>query len=426
MQNSIIVKNLTKSYRLYKQPLDRLKESLSFSKKKYHVDFLANDNISFQIKKGEVVGIIGRNGCGKSTLLKMITGVLTPSQGSTKTSGKITALLELGAGFNPEMTGLENLYLSGSLAGLESHQMKNKINEIIKFAEIGEFIHQPLKTYSSGMKARLGFSFAINVEPEILIIDEALSVGDAAFQRKCYAKIENMCSSDSITVLFVSHSGGAIKQLCNRAILLHQGKLILDGEPKKVIDIYEKFMTSKDVNIQALQSEYTKMLAIKTITTTPILNSYYNPNLKSTSRLEMPINGAEISNIKLLNTDRVHVNIIEKYQTYHYTYSVKYSSNYENVRMNVMIKDIKGIVLTGFAHFFEKIIKEKTYLVEFTFINQLNVGTYFFQCATNTTSYGEFTLLHRITDNYMIKVISDKKDDGSRGIFDMSFQSTYS
>ena len=204
---AIKVNNLTKSYKLYAQPIDRLKESLNLFGKKYHKDFNAVKGLSFEIKKGETVGIIGRNGCGKSTLLKMITNVLTPSSGRVIVHGHISAILELGAGFNPEMTGLENIYLNTSINGFSKEQTDQKIEEILEFSELDEFIQQPIKTYSSGMKARLAFAVAINAEPNILIVDEALSVGDAAFQRKCFAKMEEI-RANGATVLFVSHSEG--------------------------------------------------------------------------------------------------------------------------------------------------------------------------------------------------------------------------
>ena len=364
MQYAIETRNLTKSYKLYKEPQDRLKESLSLTKKIYHQVFLANNNISFRIKKGEVVGIIGKNGSGKSTLLKMITGVLTPTSGSIKVNGKITALLELGAGFNPEMTGLENLYLLGSVSGFDQQEMENKIDTIIDFAEIGEFIYQPLKSYSSGMKARLAFAFAINVDPEILIIDEALSVGDAAFQRKCYVRIENICKSENTTVLFVSHSASVIKQLCNRAILLHQGTLILDGEAKKVVNLYEKFIHSENVDIQKIQNEYNKLLEYdKKPQIAKQSQAYYNPQLVPKSTIVYKENGAKLFDVKLLDQNGNRVNILEKNETYTLTYKVQYFDHFENVRVNMRILTTTGIVLTGQALFIPKVEKNRTYLI---------------------------------------------------------------
>ena len=252
---AIKVQNLTKTYKLYDKPIDRLKESLHPLKKKYHKEFYALNNVSFEIKKGETVGIIGKNGSGKSTLLKIITGVLTPTAGRVSIHGKISAILELGAGFNPEMTGLENIYLNTSINGMNKAQTDKKIDEIVAFAELGEFIHQPIKTYSSGMKARLAFAVSINVEPDILIVDEALSVGDSAFQRKCFAKMEEIRAKGA-TILFVSHSEGSIVSLCNRAIWISNGNQIIDGTPKLVTGLYMKHINENKIDKSKIEKEY--------------------------------------------------------------------------------------------------------------------------------------------------------------------------
>ncbi|MFA6550605.1 MAG: ABC transporter ATP-binding protein, partial [Candidatus Gracilibacteria bacterium] len=222
---AIKTENLSKSYKLYKNPIDRLKESLSPFRKKYHHDFFALKNINFEIKKGETIGIVGKNGSGKSTLLKIITKVLTPTEGHVTTKGKISALLELGAGFNPELSGTENIYFNGAIMGYTKEEIDKKLDNIIAFADIGEFIEQPVKTYSSGMFVRLAFAVATNVDPEILIIDEALSVGDMFFQAKCMEKMKKMINK-GITLMFVSHDTGAIKSVCQKSILLDEGAII--------------------------------------------------------------------------------------------------------------------------------------------------------------------------------------------------------
>lgn len=239
---AIKVENLTKIYHLYDKPQDRLKEALHPLKKSYHHDFYAMKDVSFEIKKGETVGIIGKNGAGKSTLLKMITGVLTPTYGSIEVNGKIASLLELGAGFNPEMTGLENIYLNGTLMGFTHEEMEIKLNSILEFADIGDFIHQPVKMYSSGMFARLAFSVAINVEPDILIVDEVLSVGDIAFQVKCFEKFRDYTSAGR-TIIFVSHSTDQITQLCSRAYWFKHGEVHKFGSAKDIAAEYHAFMT---------------------------------------------------------------------------------------------------------------------------------------------------------------------------------------
>ena len=243
---AISVKNLTKIYHLYDNPQDRLKEALSPFRKSYHHDFYAMNDVSFEIKKGETVGIIGKNGAGKSTLLKMITGVLTPTSGSVEVNGKIASLLELGAGFNPEMSGLENIYLNGTLMGFTKEEMDTKVDAILEFADIGEFIYQQTKTYSSGMFARLAFSVSINVEPDILIVDEALSVGDIRFQQKCIRKMKEF-KEKGMTILFVSHDVGIINDFCSKAIWLKDAKIFQYGKSSMVTKDYFSYMAYGEI-----------------------------------------------------------------------------------------------------------------------------------------------------------------------------------
>ena len=248
MMNNIAikVKNLTKVYHLYDNPKDRLKEALNPFKKSYHHDFYAINDINFEIKKGETVGIIGRNGAGKSTLLKIITGVLTSTSGAVDVNGKVSSLLELGAGFNPEMTGMENIFLNGTIMGFSKEDMDSKIDTILEFADIGEFIHQPAKMYSSGMFARLAFAVAINVEPDILIVDEALSVGDIKFQLKCVKKFKEL-QENEITILFVSHDVLMVRSFCNKAIWLVDGKVKEQGDVTEITAHYNEFMHQDNI-----------------------------------------------------------------------------------------------------------------------------------------------------------------------------------
>ena len=238
---AITIEHLSKAYRLYEKPLDRLKESLHPFRKVYHKDFHALHDVSFEIKKGEAVGIIGKNGSGKSTLLKILAGVLTPTSGNVITTGRISALLELGTGFNPEFTGLENIYFSGTIMGYHKEEMDAKLQGIIDFADIGEFIEQPVKTYSSGMFVRLAFAVAVNIDPEILIVDEALAVGDMRFQQKCIRKMQNFVEQGK-TILLVTHDITAIRTYCSRAIWLRDGKLFEKGDPKVVTTHYHHYM----------------------------------------------------------------------------------------------------------------------------------------------------------------------------------------
>ncbi len=247
MSNYVInINKVSKKYNLYKKPRDRIKEALNPFKKKYHEDFFALRDIDIQVKKGEMVGFVGENGSGKSTLLKIITGVLTQSSGEVKIIGNISALLELGSGFNPEYTGMENIYLNGMILGYTREEVDAKITDIIGFADIGEHINQPVKTYSSGMFVRLAFAVAINVDPEILIIDEALAVGDLEFQLKCMEKFSEFMNSDK-TILFVSHDINAVRRFCDKVYWLKDGIIEDYGDTMEVTERYDNYLKKKSI-----------------------------------------------------------------------------------------------------------------------------------------------------------------------------------
>ncbi len=246
----IKVRDLVKKYNIYDDPMDRLKETLSIKHKCYHREFVALNGLTFDVKKGDAVGILGKNGSGKSTLLKMITGVLTPTSGSIEIKGVISAILELGTGFNMEYTGIENIYLNGTMMGYSREEMEGRVKDIVDFADIGDFIDQPVKIYSSGMFARLAFAVASNVNPDILIVDEALAVGDTRFQIKCIEKMKSL-KEQGTTVLFVSHATEQIKRFCNKAIWIKDGKIEAQGESSEIADIYEDFMKYGTVDNQA-------------------------------------------------------------------------------------------------------------------------------------------------------------------------------
>lgn len=237
MEIAVSVRDLSKKYQMYDKPLDRLKEAFHPQRKAYHREFCALKNVSFELPKGEALGLIGRNGCGKSTLLQLVSGILQPTSGTVLVNGRISALLELGSGFNPEFTGRNNVYMNGALMGFSKNEMDGKFKTIEEFAEIGDFIDQPVKTYSSGMFVRLAFACAISVEPDILIVDEALSVGDVFFQQKCFAKIREIISKGT-TCLFVSHDTSAVMNTCNSAILLKNGEIDFMGSPEETVSRY--------------------------------------------------------------------------------------------------------------------------------------------------------------------------------------------
>lgn len=259
----IKVEHLSKSYKLFDKPSDRLKETLHPFGKRYSRDFYALNDVSFEVKKGECIGLLGKNGAGKSTLLKVLTGVLTPSAGSVSVKGKISALLELGGSFNLEMTGMQNIYLNGTLMGFTKEEMDGKVDNILAFADIGDFINQPVKMYSSGMFARLAFAVSVNVEPEVLIIDEVLAVGDIRFQMKCMNKMKELMGGGT-TVLFVSHDINAVRRLCSRAIWFDHGKVIREGSVDRVAASYEEFMKSgiiRDVIPERKKAQLSKSMS---------------------------------------------------------------------------------------------------------------------------------------------------------------------
>lgn len=252
---AIKLEHITKIYKLYGRNRDRLKDSLGLTKKKCYTEHYALRDVSMEVREGEMVGIIGVNGSGKSTILKIITGVLSPSGGTMEINGRISALLELGAGFNMEYTGLENVYLNGTMMGFSEKEIEERLPQILEFADIGEFIHQPVKTYSSGMFVRLAFAVAINIDPEILIVDEALAVGDVFFQAKCYHKFEEFKKMGK-TILFVSHDLTSIAKYCDRVILLNKGHYIAEGEPGRMVDLYKKILANQ---MDLLEEELAEM-----------------------------------------------------------------------------------------------------------------------------------------------------------------------
>ena len=245
--NAITVDHVSKLYKLYDKPSDRFKEAMGLTKKKLYREHYALRDVSFHVRRGESIGIIGTNGSGKSTMLKIITGVLNPTEGQVNVNGRISALLELGAGFNGEYSGIENVYLNGTMNGFSREEIDARMDDILRFADIGEFVNQPVKTYSSGMFVRLAFAVAINIEPEILIVDEALSVGDVFFQAKCFRKFEEFREMGK-TLLMVSHDLSSISKYSDKVILLNQGTMVDEGEPKYIVDLYKRFLVHQEGN----------------------------------------------------------------------------------------------------------------------------------------------------------------------------------
>lgn len=440
---AIKVESLNKSYRIYEQPIDRLMQFVTTrlssifgsQNKNYYREFWALNNVSFEIKKGETVGIVGRNGSGKSTLLQIICGTLSQTSGKIITHGRIAALLELGSGFNPEFTGRENVYLNATILGLSKSEIDARFDEITSFADIGEFIEQPVKTYSSGMTVRLAFSVAISVNPDILVVDEALSVGDELFQRKCFSRIETIRSAGA-TILFVSHSGGAIVELCDRALLLDNGERLAVGIPKKIIGCYQKLLYAPQEKRGAIRKEIRKEdeHSIDTqstprefdILTSEVLQKTrqqlsanselpdsYDPSLEPKSTISYESHGAIIQDPALYTLDGERVNNISRGKSYYYRYRVNFDSSASNIRFGMLIKTTTGFELGGatsassYRSSLPFVITGTSFLVEFSFTCRLNPGIYFLNAGVVGDLNGSETYLHRLIDVAAFRVMSE-------------------
>ena len=426
---ALSVKDVTKIYKLYEKPIDRLKETMSFTHKNYHRDFYALNGISFDVEKGQTVGIIGTNGSGKSTILKIITGVLTPTTGNVEVNGVISALLELGAGFNMDYTGIENIYMNGTMMGFSRKEMDEKLSDILDFADIGDFVYQPVKTYSSGMFVRLAFALAINVEPEILIVDEALSVGDVFFQAKCYRRMEEI-RKNGTTILMVTHDMGAIIKYCDRVVVLNKGNFIAEGEPGKMVDLYKKILANQlddldeekkeqedsffnDFSGERALSEKSKQAVAKGLMKEKLT---INPN-----RTEYGDKRAEIVDFGLLDERGNLTNLLLKGENFTIKERIHFHGTIETPIFTYTIKDKRGADLTGTNTMFEssdvKTVKEgDEYVVEFTQKMTLQGGEYLLSMSCTGFENGEHVVYHRLYDIVNITVISNKN---TVGVYDM-------
>ena len=382
---AIKVDKVSKVYHLYDRQRDRLKEALNLTKKKCYREHFALDQLDFEIKKGETVGIIGTNGSGKSTILKIITGVLNPTDGEVTVDGRISALLELGAGFNMEYTGIENVYLNGTMIGFTKQEIDCRLNDILEFADIGDFVNQPVKTYSSGMFVRLAFAVAINIDPEILIVDEALSVGDVFFQSKCYHKFEEFKKMGK-TILFVSHDLGSITKYCDRSILLNKGHKLFEGTPKEAVDLYKRVLVNQ---LEDNEEENGKI-------------AWEHGNAENLWRKSLPINP------EVLEYGSKKAEIID------FAF-VDANGRYSNV-----------IELCGTNTMFEKIeitpkVAGDIQVVSFRQQMDLQGGEYLLSLGCTGYPHGEFTVYHRLYDVCSLTVVSTKN---TVGYYDMNTKIT--
>ena len=408
----IQVKNLTKMYKLYDKPSDRLKEALGLTRKKLYKEHYALRDVNFDIQEGECVGIIGTNGSGKSTILKIITGVLTPTQGEVKVDGRISALLELGAGFNMEYSGLENVYLNGTMIGFSKEEIDARLDDILEFADIGDFIHQPVKTYSSGMFVRLAFAVAINIDPEILVVDEALSVGDVFFQAKCYHKFEEF-KKQGKTILFVSHDLSSVSKYCDRVILLNKGVKLDEGSPKQMVDLYKQLLVGQDP-VKQQEADKEKKAAVQFEGTG---NFQANPNM-----LEYGNRMAEIIHFEVLDDRGMLSNTIEKGTEFKIRMKVHFNEDIQEPIMAYTFKNIKGTEITGTNTMFEKAQVARSgagdeCTVTFTQNMDLQGGEYLLSFGCTGYKDGDFTVFHRLYDACNITVVSSKN---TVGFYDMN------
>ena len=432
---SIRVKDVTKVYQLYDKPVDRLKEAMSITKKCYHTDFFALDTVSFDVEKGQTVGIIGTNGSGKSTILKIITGVLTPTQGTVEVNGKISALLELGAGFNMDYTGIENVYMNGTMMGFSREEMDAKLPEILEFADIGDFVNQPVKTYSSGMFVRLAFALAINVDPEILIVDEALSVGDVFFQAKCFRKIDEIRNKGT-TVLMVTHDMGSVIKYCDKVVLLNRGHYVDQGTAGEMVDLYKKILANQfdeksyisDKSVDSIlddEPDDESQLEVNQAEDETIVSKdttwksrlSINPN-----KNEYGDGRAEIVDIGIADKDKKITNLIMKGEEFYILERIKFNADLECPIFTYTIRDKKGTDLTGTNTMYEdsgvqSVKAGDQYTVRFKQRMDLQGGEYLISISCTGFEEGEHVVYHRLYDVLNLTVLSNKN---TVGVYDMN------
>lgn len=458
---AIRVSNLSKCYQIYDNPRDRLKQFVipklcraipalrkffpgpslrsphsalptSKSDPTFYKEFWALKDVSFEIKKGETVGIIGRNGSGKSTLLQMICGTLNPTSGSIQTNGRIAALLELGSGFNPEFTGHENVYMNAAVLGLSNEEIDARFDDIAAFADIGEFIEQPVKTYSSGMVVRLAFAVQAVIDPDIFVVDEALAVGDEKFQRKCFARLEKLKSRGS-SILFVSHSPASIIELCDKTLLLDNGMRLIYSPAPKAIRAYQKLIYAPVEEQKRLVQEYRAADQLgdnkenvsqgePTIVSNEHPSDAFDPGLVPETTTVYPVQGAEIDSIQILDPKGYAVNVLQPGGSYQFVISGRFLTNFTGIFFGIHIRSISGVVITGQRYpeegkFVEQVYAGKDFRMNFGFRMDVLPGVYF--VGGGIWSSQESHCAHRVLDAIMFRVMPSKKQS-SFGYIDSS------
>jgi len=424
----IELKNVSKVYKLFGSKANRMKEALHPLKKKYHKEFYALNNINLQVRKGEILGVVGMNGSGKSTLLKIIAGIIQPTSGSLKVKGNVVPLLELGAGFNPEFSGLENIYFYNSILGFSRKETDALVPKILEFAEIGEFIYQPIKTYSSGMRARLSFAVSVNINPDILIIDEILSVGDDLFRRKSFARIEEFFKAGK-TVLFVSHSEGNVNQLCSRAIMLHQGRLVLQGITKIVTMNYSRFLFSSPEKRMLLLEDFKQNITTSVAASTEdskVIHKespFFLPKLIPKSTVITCNASMEVSDFLIQTPAGERVNVLVPEEEYLFCYRVLFLEETGMVNFGVTFKTEQGVVVSWKTYpgrlkpLKTTIHKGDSLTVQWRFRCLFMPGSYFVTTGIRKISDNKGFLLYRGADILAFRVLGSILEDKG-GLFD--------
>ncbi|MCR5654214.1 MAG: ABC transporter ATP-binding protein [Lachnospiraceae bacterium] len=414
---AIKVDHVSKIYKLYNKPSDRLRDALHLKKVQVREHAALND-ISFEVHRGETVGIIGTNGSGKSTILKIITGVLNPTAGDVTIDGRISALLELGAGFNMEYTGIENVYLNGTMMGFSNEEIEARMDDILSFADIGDFVHQPVKTYSSGMFVRLAFAVAINIDPEILIVDEALSVGDVFFQSKCYHKFEEF-KKEGKTILFVSHDLSSISKYCDRVILLDKGIKRAEGGPKQIVDMYKKLLVGqlrKDDTTDSISADHLDENGDKTGEGKS--EELWKDSLVLNSEIvEYGEKNGEIVDFAIIDENGLITNAIEKDTEFTIKVRLRANALVEHPISTYTIKNLQGTAITGTNTLFEGYEMEdwqpgEEHIVTFTQTMSLQGGEYLLSVGCTGYIQGDFHVYHRLYDVCNLTVVSHKNTVG--------------
>lgn len=444
-EGAIRISQVSKNYLIYEKSearlkqmiLPRLRSAIGLPPVQYYREFPAVSGVSFQVGRGETIGIIGRNGSGKSTMLEMICGTLQPSAGTIEVNGRIAALLELGSGFNPDFTGRENVFLNAAILGLSREETESRFEKIANFAGIGDFIDQPVKTYSSGMYVRLAFAVATNVDPDILVVDEALAVGDEAFQRKCFARIEEIKARGG-TILFVSHNPQSVIQLCDRAILMDLGEKIMEGSPKIVVSHYQRMLNLSGEEAEEARERIKTLdgwagvdrdVEQKTPQTRPPANAdgsleaWFDPSLVSSSSVPFKSDGATVSNVRILARDGRQVNNLILNESYKFVYQVEFSDDFEAANFAMFVKTIQGMELAGQqAYPFNQgisVMAGETLEVSLPFLCLFLPGAYSCNCGAFIRQNGTFKIIHRILDAILFRVMDTDADYIRQGVIDI-------